>query len=83
MAEPEFSETQFVFGYLRELFDQYKGTRWSPTASPYFSLPSTVKEKATSADFLINLYSHSEYYQFKRSHRLKSRRGPIDRKSVV
>lgn len=83
MAKSEFSETQFVFGFLREFFERYKTTHWSPVSYPYFTLPSTVKEKELSADFLIRHYSHSEYYQFKRSDRLRQRLGSRERDSGV
>jgi hypothetical protein len=75
MADPEISETQFVFGYLRELYERRKASSMTLPFGHYFTLPTTVKEKDISADFLINHYSHSEYYQFKRSHSLKHRRG--------
>ena len=83
MAEPEISETQFVFGYLRELYEQRKATYSTLPFGHYFTLPTTVKEKDISADFVINHYSHSEYYQFKRSHSLSRRRGPADVKAKV
>jgi len=78
MAKSEFSETQFVFAYLWELFQSYAGTVWSPLGTPYFTLPSTVTEKEVPADFLFRHYSHSEYFQFKRSDRLKYKRGPLE-----
>jgi hypothetical protein len=83
MAKSEFSETQFVFGYLRELYDKLSVTSWSPYLKPYFTLPSTVKEKDISADFLIRYYSHSEYYQFKRSDRLKYKLGTVEKDAGV
>lgn len=75
MAEPEISETQFVFAFLRELYERRRAKH---TVLPFgydFYLPTTSEEKEVAADALIKHYSHSEYYQFKRSDRLKQRRG--------
>ena len=83
MAKSEFSETQFVFAYLRELFQRYSSTLWSLKAPPDSHFLSTVKEKDISADFLIKHYSHSEYYQFKRSDRLKYKLGALEKSAGV
>lgn len=83
MADPEISETQFVFGYLRELFERRKAMYATLPFGSYFTLPTTVKEKDIPADFFVNYYSHSEYYQFKRSHSLKLRRGNAEIKASV
>ncbi|XDD45314.1 hypothetical protein AB3N60_11360 [Leptospira sp. WS39.C2] len=68
METCEFSETQFVIGYLREILNA------KFYAFPYFHwiTPSTRMERATASDFIIKnfngKYRFSEYYQFKRSH---------------
>lgn len=73
MAQAEFSETQFVFGYLNEL---YRSSPFSPWH--HFMFPSTVMERRLPVDFFVDHYSHSEYYQFKRSDYLGRRRGDAD-----
>lgn len=75
MAKPEFSETQFVFGYLNEMyFRQINHPRFFPFWE-YFMFPSTLIEREFPVDFFADFYTHSEYYQFKRSEHLESRRG--------
>ncbi len=66
MEKSEFSETQFVMGYTRELFNSI--------ISPYLiNAPSTSKEAQYASDLIIEYYGHrghyrfSEFYQFKRS----------------
>lgn len=73
MAKPEFSETQFVFGYLNEMYFRQVGNPipfWE-----YFMFPSTLIEREFPVDFFADFYTHSEYYQFKRSDYLERRRG--------
>lgn len=66
MVKSEFSETQFVFGYLREIFDFY------PWRIGLF-MPSTRDEKRWASDAVLRYYTsnghfrYSEFYQFKRS----------------
>jgi len=68
MAKCEFSETQFVIGYLRELFNEKN------TFCPFFRwyMPPNRTESRMASDLIIkslaNGYTHSEFYQFKRSH---------------
>ncbi|GAC1385486.1 MAG: hypothetical protein NVSMB45_14350 [Ginsengibacter sp.] len=67
MAKPQFSETQFVVGYLREYlntFPFYPNIFWQQN---HIEIPSTVQEIETGADFIFRYYSHSEFLQFKRS----------------
>lgn len=75
MAKPEFSETQFVFGYLNEMY--LRQVRY-PHLFPfweYFMFPSTLIEREFPVDFFADFYTHSEYYQFKRSEYMGHRRG--------
>jgi hypothetical protein len=75
MAKPEFSETQFVFGYLNEMyFRQASNPKLFPVWE-YFMFPSTVIERELPVDFYADYYTHSEYYQFKRSDYFARRRG--------
>jgi hypothetical protein len=67
MARPEFSESQFVIGYLREYLNQfpfYPSGFWNDHS---IKIPSTTEEVETGADFIFSSYSHSEFVQFKRS----------------
>lgn len=83
MAKPEFSETQFVFGYLNEVyFRQINHPRLFPSWW-YFMFPSTPKEREFSVDFFADFYTHSEYYQFKRSEHLERRRGSREIKEGI
>lgn len=69
MEKSEFSETQFVLGYSRELFDSFGYLH------PYHYMiyaPSTKEEKAFASDLILRhykgrYYRFSEFYQFKRS----------------
>jgi|GEM_PF-1175721 len=69
MEKSEFSETQFVLGYSRELFDSFRYLH------PYHYImyaPSTKEEKAFASDLILRhykgkYYRFSEFYQFKRS----------------
>ena len=75
MAKSQFSETQFVFGYLSE---EYLAQNRAPGLfSPweYFMFPSTLIERELPVDFFADYYTHSEYYQFKRSEYFQKRRG--------
>lgn len=75
MAKSEFSETQFVFGYLNEMyFRQLRHPHFFPFWE-YFMFPSTLIEREFPVDFFADFYTHSEYYQFKRSEHLQQRRG--------
>lgn len=75
MAKAEFSETQFVFGYLSEMyFRQVNNPQLFPFWE-YFMFPSTIIERDFPVDFFADYYTHSEYYQFKRSEHLEQRRG--------
>lgn len=83
MASAEFSETQFVFGYLTELyFSNYRHHRTSPFWY-YFGFPSTFMERNFPVDFFADYYSHSEYYQFKRSEYIGRRRGNAEIRAGV
>ncbi len=69
MEKSEFSETQFVIGYTRELFNSFYYTL------PFYYLfhaPSTKEEKNFASDLILKHYKgrsyrFSEFYQFKRS----------------
>lgn len=70
MSKPQFSETQYFIGYLRELLPTF----------PYRYLiyaPSTREEKQYASDIVIKhfkiRYRYSEYYQFKTSRYLNNR----------
>ena len=68
MEKSEFSETQYVFGYIRELFSQ---TLTSPEHFLIYA-PSTREEKKLASDIILDFYHdksfrYSECYQFKRS----------------
>lgn len=69
MEKSEFSETQFVMGYTRELFNSISG----PIPFRFtISAPSTAQEKKSGSDLIIKhfagrYYRYSEFYQFKRS----------------
>lgn len=78
MKDPEFSETQFVFGYLRELYEKRKSRYTTLPFGLRFKFPTTVEEKEMPVDFYIENYSHSEFYQFKRSEGLMRRRGKVE-----
>lgn len=73
MAYPQFSETQFVVSFLREYLNLFP---FFP--DPFFlfhsiRIPSTVEERETGADFIFRHFSHSEFFQFKRSHKIHYR----------
>jgi hypothetical protein len=73
MAKPRFSETQFVVGYLREYLNSFP---FFPHIFWWFHsirIPSTVEEAESGADFIFRHYSHSEFFQFKRSYCLSWR----------
>lgn len=75
MAIYEFSETQYVFGYLNEMyFRQVRHPQFFPFWE-YFMFPSTLVEREFPVDFFADYFTHSEYYQFKRSEHLQQRRG--------
>lgn len=69
MEKAEFSETQFVIGYTRELFSSFG------YISPFHFIihaPSTKEEKEFASDLILKHYQgrsyrFSEFYQFKRS----------------
>jgi hypothetical protein len=78
MAVSEFSETQYVFGFLNEMhFYQTQRHPYFPFWE-YFMFPSTIIERAFPGDFFVDHYSHSEFYQFKRSDHLAQRRGSAE-----
>lgn len=64
MKKCEFSESQFVVGYMAELIPWYNSLyplwRWF--------MPTTAAEWRTGADVIVRRYRYSEFYQFKRSH---------------
>lgn len=67
MARPEFSETHFVFGYLREYtsrFPFFPHPFWGYSS---FELPSTIEEARGGADYILRYHMYSEFIQFKRS----------------
>ena len=73
MAYPQFSETQFVVSFLREYLNQFPffpGPFW---LFHNIRIPSTVEENETGADFIFRHLSHSEFLQFKRSHKIHYR----------
>ena len=75
MAKPEFSETQYVLGFLSEVItDQFNSPVIYP---PFFSffMPSTIIEPELGVDFVADYYTHSEYFQFKRSEFFGGKRG--------
>lgn len=69
MEKSEFSETQFVIGYTRELFSSFN------YVFPFYffiQAPSTREEKKLASDLILKHYKghscrFSEFYQFKRS----------------
>lgn len=69
MEKSEFSETQFVIGYTRELFNSFR------YVFPFYFIihaPSTKEEKKFASDLILkhfkgHSYRFSEFYQFKRS----------------
>lgn len=73
MAKSEFSETQFVMGFLGEYFNEYR-SRY-PERKPPFTLPTTSLEPLFGSDFMIKGLSNIEFYQFKRSEFMRLRRG--------
>ncbi len=73
MAKCQFSETQFVMGYLGEYFEQLR-TRF-PYYRFHFALPSQIIEPLLGADFVIRHLKTIDFFQFKRSEYLKRRRG--------
>jgi len=75
MAKSEFSETQYVFGYLNEMYFRQSA---NPNYFPFwehFMFPTAWFERKFPVDFFADFYSHSEYYQFKRSEHIQQRRG--------
>ena len=69
MEKAEFSETQFVIGYTRELFSSFS---YSPPFCFTIYAPSTKEEKKFASDLILkhfkgSSYRFSEFYQFKRS----------------
>ncbi|WP_035336514.1 hypothetical protein [Dokdonia sp. PRO95] len=81
MAKSEFSETQFVMGFLGEYFHQYRVKY--PGRKPPFTLPTTSMEPLTGSDFIIKGLSNLEFYQFKRSELLRTKRGKREIKSGI
>ncbi|NIK93088.1 hypothetical protein GZ212_13070 [Mangrovimonas sp. CR14] len=72
----QFSETQFVMGYLGEYFNRYRAMY--PNRNPPFSLPTTSVEPILGSDFILVDLSYIEFYQFKRSHYIRTRRGDAE-----
>jgi hypothetical protein len=69
MKKCEFSETQFVIGYSRELFNSF--AYFFPFHYEIYA-PSTKEEKRWASDLILRHYNgrryrFSEFYQFKRS----------------
>lgn len=69
MKKCEFSETQFVIGYSRELFNSF--VYFLPFHYELYA-PSTKEEKKLASDLILKHYNgskhrYSEFYQFKRS----------------
>ena len=79
MPKPQFSETQFVMGFLGEYFNAYR-SRY-PLRKPPFVLPTTSLEPLTGSDFIIRGLSSIEFFQFKRSEFMNARRGDMEIKS--
>lgn len=81
MQTSEFSETQFVVGFLREFLNSHSQKYWIQN---FLRLPSTVTERKTGADVIIQNVSGSDFFQFKRSDYLKNRRGlPWDQRQIA
>jgi hypothetical protein len=72
MINSQFSETQFVIGFLREFLNRKSRRYWFQN---FLKVPSTVTEIQTGADLIIEKVSGSDFFQFKRSDYLKNRRG--------
>lgn len=79
MAKPQFSETQFVMGFLGEYFDQYRSKY--PLKKPPFLLPTTTLEPVFAADFILGGLSSIDFFQFKRSELMQARRGDMEIRS--
>jgi hypothetical protein len=80
MQPSDFSETQFVVGFLREFLNRPQKQFW---LSNYLRLPSTVTERRTGADVIVEGCIGSDFLQFKRSDYLQNRRGlPNDQRRV-
>ncbi|PHQ27792.1 hypothetical protein [Leeuwenhoekiella nanhaiensis] len=79
MAKPQFSETQFVMGFLSEYFNHYRSKY--PKRKPPFFLPTTSLEPVFASDFIIRGLSSIEFFQFKRSEFMNARRGDVEIKS--
>lgn len=73
MAECQFSETQFVMGFLGEYFNQYRLTY--PGRKPPFTVPTTSMEPMSGSDFIIQGLSNIQFFQFKRSELMRVKRG--------
>ena len=73
MAKCQFSETQFVMGYLGEYFSRLRKLR--PHSTPKFMLPTTSLEPLTGSDLIIERLSGLDFFQFKRSEFMNKRRG--------
>lgn len=81
MAKSQFSETQFVMGYLGEYFSKLRKLR--PHSSPKFILPTTSVEPLTGSDLIIERLSGLDFFQFKRSEFMDKRRGSSEIKSKL
>lgn len=79
MAKSQFSETQFVMGFLGEYFKRYR-LRYPKRKAP-FTLPTTSVEPIFGSDFIIQGLSNIEFYQFKRSEFMRIKRGDREIKS--
>lgn len=79
MAKSRFSETQYVMGFLSEYFNNYRLIY--PTRKSPFTLPTTSVEPLFGSDFVIHNLSHIEFYQFKRSEFMRTKRGISEIKS--
>ena len=82
MQPSDFSETQFVVGFLREYLNSFTKRYW---LARFILMPSTVTERRTGADFIINNTrpKGSDFFQFKRSDYLSNRRGlPLNQRLI-
>jgi len=81
MEPSNFSETQFVVGYLREYLDRSKHF-W---LNNFIRMPSTTTERATGADLIFKKKSvkGSHFLQFKRSDYLLNKRGLRNPQNII
>lgn len=79
MAKSEFSETQFVFGYLNEYLESFR-SKYPGRREPFW-FPTTVEEPKFGSDIIMKGLKSINFIQFKRSELMNSRRGKQEIKS--